>query len=336
MPDSEPEAINIFGLDGVPGLGPVSKKRLVDFGIQSMAQIFSELTITELAEITGMDKAKAVDAFAFIRKTMTEHGQLTKMQMTAKEILDYRKALPRLKTGCSSFDELFATEHHPDGGLESNSITELYGANGSGKTQISHILTLNTLLEYPDSVTAYIDTETTFRPERIIEMAKHRKIEDEEIEKILNRIIVLNVNQADLQIVAVSNVNSMLSTKTNIKLIVVDSLTARFRDGFHGRGNTGTKSQKLGKMLHMLGSIAETWKIPIIGVNQIYNSPDTVFGDPDIPYGGNIVGHTVVTRVKLEKVGKGNKRRARVIKSSYIDKNEGLFYIKSSGIDSNE
>lgn len=323
---------DIESLKDLPGVGPVSLKRLNDEGYETMLQVIAELSITDFASITGMDRKRAVDAFDFMKKQLTEKGIIPKMDMTAQEILDQRKNYPRLRLGCKSFDALLSSDYCVEGGIEHGAITELYGENGSGKTQMAHALTLNFLLENKEKLVAYIDTEGTFRPERIETMLNARNISTGDI---LERIIVIKAHEADQQLIAVRNINGMLAAKTPIGMIVMDSGTALFRGQFLGRGNTKSKFDLMNTMLHKAKGIAEFWRIPVIFVNQIYHKPDEMYGkDADIPYGGNIVGHLIPYRIKLEKIGEGkNKRRAILKKSPYHDQNEALYKITDSGVE---
>lgn len=332
---TESKQINVDSLKYVPHIGRVSLERLNKEGYETMLQVVAELSITEFKEITGKDRGEVAEAFAFMKEQLTEQGIIPKMDMTASDLLKLRSQYQRLHSGSRDFDMLLHSETAPDGGLEYGSITEIYGENGSGKTQMSLSLTLNMLLDQPEGLVAYIDTEGTFRPERIHEMCIARKIEN--VDNILDRIIVLKVHQADAQIAVISNINSMMATKTPIKMVVVDSGTALFRGGFTGRGNIKSKFDLLNDMLHKLKGIAEFWKIPIIFVNQIYHKPDELYGrDADIPYGGNIVGHLMPYRIKLSIVGSGRKHKAKIIKSPYHPNVEAVFQITPKGIENVE
>lgn len=331
---SKNKTVNIESLSDLPGIGPVSLKKLNDEGYETMLQVVAELSITDLVAITGMDRTKAGKAFSFMKNHLRDKGLIPNMEYTADKLLEERAKYPRLLIGCKAFDQLLASEQAPDGGIEFGSITELYGENGSGKTQTSHTLTLNFLSNNPEQLVAYIDTEGTFRPERINEMAVARGCNDDFRKNILERIIVIKVHEADAQLIAIQNINSMLAGKTPVGMIVVDSGTALFRGQFLGRGNTKSKFDLMNSMLHKLKGIAEFWKIPVIFVNQIYHKPDEMFGkDTDIPYGGNIVGHLIPYRIKLQVVGSGKRHRATLKKSPYHANNEALYKITEKGIE---
>src|SRR5207245_3527566 len=79
-----------------------------------------------------MDKDKAGEAFAFMRKNLISAGLLSPQKASCTELLQRRKTIKRIQTGCRGIDHLL------NGGFECGSITELYGENGAGKTQLTH------------------------------------------------------------------------------------------------------------------------------------------------------------------------------------------------------
>jgi len=326
---TETKQINIDSLKDVPHVGPVSLNRLKKEGFETMLQVIAEMSITDFKEITGMDRDKAADAFAFMREELVKANLVPKMTMTAEDLLKQQSEMPRLLIGVKSIDALMSSEKKPEGGLEYGAITEFYGEPGSGKTQTLHQLIYNMLVKEPDGLVVYIDTEQTFQPERLQEIATNRGTQID-----LSHVIVVKVHHADMQVMALSQVNSMLAEKAPLKMMVVDSATALFREEFLGRGNTKAKFDLLNRMVHKAKGIAEFWKIPVIFVNQIYHKPDEMYGrDPDIPVGGNILGHAMQCRIKLSIVGSGKKHKAKMMKSPYHANNEAVFQITNKGIE---
>lgn len=353
-----PEVVDITKLQKVPGLGPVGIKALENEGFSNMTQIIAMLKPTELVAITGMEKDKVGAAYDYMRDALISANVIKKKTNNALELFKHRKQIKRLKTSCSTIDNLL------DGGFEYGSMTEIYGENGSGKTQTSHTCVVNTIIEDEKALVLYIDTEKTFRAERILMILDGKgkltpmpnsivnklideKPLDSEEEKIyqeitekqiieatpyLERIIVWEASDAYQQMMHVNNANGLISG-SGVKLLIIDSGTSLFRGEFLERGSSKTKFNFMNEMLHKIKGMAETYNIPVLFINQIYNKPDQMFGkDPDIPFGGNIVGHIFHTRLKLEIVGGGKRHRMKIIKSPYLANNEALFSIGKAGI----
>jgi len=364
--EEKENTIDPYSLDDVPGLGPVSMKALAKEGFHNAFQVCCK-NPTWLKEVTGMDRDKAAKAFDYMKKKLIEAGIFNKQEFSAAELLDIRETIPRLKTGCRSIDALL------DGGIECDSIYEFFGKNGSGKTQNSHNFAVQCLRPKEDGgfaeegkdlpVVLYIDTENTFRPERIVSIlagkglitnisAKLRKKLDdlkvltkdeqkeldeirakqkEEAKPYLDQIIVQKASDAMQQMKLIQNAISMVEPM-NIRLVIVDSGTALFRSGYLGRGNMKTKFDLMNEMIADLKALAENGHLPVVFVNQVYNAPDETWGqDPDVPYGGNIIGHAIPYIIKLAKSG-ANHRLMRVVKSPKDDSNDGKFDIVEGGI----
>src|SRR4030043_463228 len=138
--------------------------------------------------------------------------------------------------------------------MESGAITECFGPYGSGKTQIGHMLAVQTQLKDPDAVAVYIDTENTFRPNRIKQFAEGASADPE---KILKNIKVARAFNSDHQMLLVEKAEELIKQGLKVKVIVVDSLTAHFRAEFVGRGTLADRQQKLNKHMHALAKLVD-------------------------------------------------------------------------------
>ena len=155
-------------------------------------------------------------------------------------------------------------------------------------------------------------------------------MQEKQAKPYLDKIIVWKASNAQAQFIFVQNAMG-LCQHMNIKLLIADSGTSQFRSDYLGRGNTKAKFDLLNEMVHDLKLIAENFNIPVIFINQIYHSVDPAMGkDRDIPYGGNIVGHAMTYRIKLEKFIKTHK--ATIMKSPYQANDDARFVITHSGI----
>ncbi|HID09128.1 TPA: DNA repair and recombination protein RadA, partial [Candidatus Micrarchaeota archaeon] len=174
----------------------------------------------------------------------------------------------------------------------------------------------------------YIDTENTFRPERIIQMANHVGMNPEQV---LENIYVARAYNSDHQMVLAEKAREIIEEK-NIKLIVVDSLTAHFRAEYVGRGALAERQQKLNRHIHTLQRLADTYNLAVVVTNQVMAKPDMFFGDPTEPVGGHVLGHAATYRIYLRK-GRGEKRIARLVDSPHLPEGEAIFRITMNGIE---
>jgi DNA repair protein RadA len=176
--------------------------------------------------------------------------------------------------------------------------------------------------------TLYIDTEGTFRPERIIQIAQGQQIPTD---KILKNIIVARAFNSDHQILIVEKLNGIIREK-NIQLIIVDSIISHFRAEYIGRELLAPRQQRLNQHLHRLLRIAEIYNMPIVVTNQVVASPDVFFGPPTKPAGGHVLAHLSTNRLYLRK-GKKQTRIAKIIDSPYLPEVECVFKITEQGIE---
>ena len=310
-------------LDILDEIGPATKVHLIEAGIKSL----KELLIRgphDVAEITGMNMEKSNELCNKARIKLEEVNIIQKTFIPATELYNKRKNIERISTGSKNFDELLG------GGIEVTALTEIYGEFGSGKTQICH--TSSVMVQQKRSEggleggVIYIDTENTFRPERIVSISKSRNID---YIKVLENIIVAKAFNSAHQELIIQEIGNIIESK-NIKLLVLDSAISHYRAEYLGRGTLSERQQKINKLMHMLIRICETYKIAIILTNQIQSAPDTVFGDPFKPAGGNIIAHSSTYRIYLKKAGKN--RIARIVDSPYHAEIEALFSLGEEGV----
>ncbi len=148
----------------------------------------------------------------------------------------------------------------------------------------------------------YIDTEGTFRPERIRQIAEGLGANPE---KVLKNILVARAFNSDHQILLMDKINEMIKEGEPIKLVVIDSLTAHFRAEFAGRGQLADRQQKLNRYLHNLIRMSEQHNLAVYVTNQVMANPGMMFGDPTTPIGGNILGHACLTGDSLIQLADG-------------------------------
>ncbi len=306
----------------LPGIGPAINDKLVLAGYLTVASIAhaSPLELVEYCEI-GEQTAKRI--------INTARAQVGIGFKSAKTILENRVALDKISTGSKTLDDLLG------GGIEPKAITELSGEFRTGKTQLCFQLCVMTALPKElggqEAGVIYVDSEGTFRPERIVHICERFGVSPDEI---LSRINVGRAYNSDHQMVLVLESPKFIQ-KNNVKLLVIDSLTSHFRAEFTGKGALLERQQKLNKLLHQLLRLADVYNIAVVVTNQVLAKPDVMYGETIFPIGGNIVAHSCTTRVYLRK-GKGEKRIARVIDSPHIPETEAIFSITQNGVVDNE
>jgi len=320
LPDSSNEAI--FEIDTLNDIGPATKTSLKEAGFRSIKDLVIRGP-TDIAEATGIAIEKCTLLCNRAREILEEIGVLDKPFTTANEIYDKRKSEYRISTGSKNLDELL------DGGIETRAITELYGEYGTGKTQVCHTLCVTVQQSKAEdniSRALYIDTENTFRPERIASIASARKIDPS---VALENVIVAKAYNSSHQEVIIQESPNVINLH-NIKIMIVDSIVSHYRAEYLGRSVLSERQQRINRLLHILLRIAETCKIAVVITNQIQSSPDAIFGDPNKATGGNVMAHSSTYRLYLKKAGKN--RIARMVDSPYHSEREILFALNEQGI----
>lgn len=198
-------------------------------------------------------------------------------------------------------------------------------------TQLSHQLSVNVQLAQDkgglDAKAVYIDTEGTFRWERIEAMARGVGLDPD---KVMENIYWIRAVNSHHQIAIVEELFDLLK-RENIKLVVIDSLTSHFRAEFPGRENLAMRQQLLNKHLHQLMRLSEIFDVAVVITNQVMARPDVFYGDPTQAVGGHVLYHAPGIRIQLKK-SRGNKRIARVVDAPHIPEGETIFVITEWGI----
>jgi len=306
-------------LEDLPGIGPATAQKLRELGFHTVESL-AMATAREL-EPAGISEKKA---FAIIEAA---RSSISVAFIRADELLRMRQSVLRLTTGSKALDEVL------DGGLETQTITEFYGEYGSGKSQLCHQLCVNVQLP-PEKgglsgAALYIDTENTFRTERIVQMSRHLGLDPEQVVK---NIIYAEAYTSDHQMFLLENADEVIKTN-NVKLLIVDSLTSHFRSEYIGREMLASRQQKLNKHMHKIIRLARAFNAVAVVTNQVMAKPDVFFGDAVHPIGGHIVGHTSHTRLYLRRAAHGPVRIARLVSSPYLPEGEEIFKITENGIE---
>jgi DNA repair protein RadA len=316
-------------LEDLPGVQPhlISKLKLA--GVNSILDLAAS-TPNELAGAGYEGNAISADTETIselvlkAKKALTDSGALINEFSTADQVLERRKSLVRYTTGSKSLDDFLK------GGIESQAITELTGEFGSGKSQICHTLCVTAATNNSSKINSiiFVDTENTFRPERIHQIAEARGLDSEEIMK---KVFVCKiVNSAQLEAL-IRNLGKSIE-EYKAKLVIVDSIISLHRAEYTGRETLAERQQRLNVMLHKLIRLSEVYNIAVVLTNQVQVSPDNT--DVLKPAGGNIMGHACTYRIFLRKAGRD--RIAVMVDSPHHAYSQVKFTISERGVENAE
>jgi len=311
-------------LEDLPGVGPAIAEKLRDAGLNTLESVAvaSPAELVATAEIGEAIAAKIINA----AREAADIGGFE----TGDKILERREGIGKLTTGSKSLDELFG------GGLETQAMSEFYGEFGSGKTQLAHQLAVT--VQFPqergglNGSVIIVDTENTFRPERIKDMAEGAELDYEDVLKNIHVARAYNSNHQILLVEKAKELaDELTDTEKPVRLLIIDSATAHFRSEYVGRGTLADRQQKLNKHLHDALRFGDLNNAVVMITNQVQVRPDAFFGDPTRPIGGHIVGHTATFRTYLRK-SKGEKRIAKLVDSPNLPEAEAVFSVSKVGI----
>ena len=299
----------------LPGVGAATAEKLEAAGYDSVLSV-AVSTIGGLVDASGVGENVARKMIQAARDNMDMGFE------SGTDVFNRRQKIEKISFGCSNLDNLLG------GGFETGAITECFGEFGSGKTQIAHALAVGCQVQDPTAVAVFIDTENTFRPDRIIDFAKGAGIDPD---KALKNVKVARAYNSDHQMLLAEKVGDLVKKGLNVKVVIVDSLTAHFRAEFIGRGTLAVRQQKLNKHMHELLRVADMNNVLVYVTNQVMSKPDVFFGDPTAAIGGHIVAHASTFRIYLRK-GKKGSRVAKLIDSPNLPDNECVFFVTEKGV----
>ena len=305
-------------IEELTGVGEKSAEKLIEAGYDSF-MVIAAASAGEISAATGLGVDTCTKLIASAR---------SKLQMgfeTADVVMKKREIIGQITTGSKALDTLIG------GGVETQAITEAHGSFGSGKSQLAHQLAVNVQLPKEkgglDGKALFIDTEATFRPQRIIQLAEALGLDPQET---LKNILMARAFNSDHQVLLVEKSEDVIK-ENNVRLVIVDSVTASFRSDYTGRGTLANRQQKLNRHLHALQRLADVYNLAVYITNQVMARPDVMFGDPTTPIGGHILGHQATYRLYLRK-SKAEKRIAKLIDSPYLPEGETVFKVVTEGV----
>lgn len=301
------------------GVASTTVNKLLKAGFTTVESV-AHTPAREIADLAGMGGDTAVKVCRLARMHVDPGF------VPALEILDMRQNMIKCTTGSRELDRILG------GGIETSAITELIGEFGSGKTQICFTLAVTAQLPveeggYGGNV-CVIDTEGTFMPERVMQIAEEKGLDST---KTLEGILIARAYNSEHQMILINSLPELVE-KSGIKLVIMDSMIGHFRGEYIGRATLAERQQKLGSCLSKLLRVAEAFNISVVLTNQVMSTPDTMYGDPNKPTGGHVMAHACTHRVFLRK-GRQNTRLARVIDSPSLPEEKIRFAITAAGIE---
>jgi len=309
------------------GVNVADLKKLKVAGINTLKGLLMT-TSKRLLAVKGISEAKAEKIREAARIFASEH--LGGAFVSAQELSERRATVFRLQSGSADLDRLLG------GGVESQSITEVFGEFRTGKTQISHTLCVTAQIptdSYSGGKVIFIDTENTFRPNRLSEIAERFNLDTEQV---LQNVLYARAYSSEHQSELLDFVAAKLFEEPGgFRLLVIDSVMALFRVDFSGRGELSERQQKLGQFLSRLQKLSEEYNIAVFITNQMTADPGagmTFQVDPKKPIGGHILAHASTTRISLRK-GRGETRVAKIYDSPDLPESEATYSITPGGID---
>lgn len=309
-----------FSIEELPGVGVATAEKLREAGFDNLMSI-AVASPGEITESAGVGEGIAKRIINIARNKLDMGFE------SGEDLLKKAERVERITTNSKALDSLLG------GGIETGTCTEFYAPFASGKSQVGFQLAVNVQLPKEqgglNGIAVFIDTESTFRPQRIMQIAKAAGLDPI---KVLRNIKIVRAYNSDHQMLVAEKVEDLIKKdKLPVRLLVVDSLMSLFRSEYTGRGQLSDRQQKLNKHIHVLQKLADMYNIAVYVTNQVMAKPDVFFGDPTAPIGGHIVGHGFNPRVYLRK-GKKGTRVAKLIDSSYLPEAEAIFKITEQGI----
>ncbi|GLC39242.1 DNA repair protein RAD51 A [Pleodorina starrii] len=306
------------------GVAAADIKKLKEGGVHTVEHL-AHAPKKQLSEIKGLSEAK-IDKMQAVAFKIIPMGFTT-----AAIVAEQRKEVINVTTGCKELDSIL------EGGIETGSITEIYGEYRCGKTQLCHTLCVTCQLPVDmgggEGKAMYIDTEGTFRPQRLIQIAEKYGLSAEDV---LNNVAYARAHNTEHQMRLLQDAASMLAD-SRFALLIVDSATALYRTEYNGRGELSVRQIHLGRFLRALQGIADEYGVAVVVTNQVVaanldGAGGGMFAGPQVkPIGGNIMAHATTTRLSLRK-GRGDNRVVKIIASPSLPEREAQFSIAAEGV----
>ncbi|CED84399.1 family atpase dmc1 [Phaffia rhodozyma] len=272
--------------------------------------------------------------------------------MTATEVSTRRESAVMISTGSKAVDAMLG------GGISTQSVTEVYGEFRTGKSkssknlisarsislpkcsssaQLAHTLCVMTQLPVEmgggGGKAAYLDTEGTFRADRIKAIAERAGVDGK---LACDNITYARAYNSEQQLELINELALRFGDDGTYKLLIIDSIINLFRQDYSGRGELSERQQKLNQMLSRLSKLSEEFNIAILMTNQVQSDPGAqlMFASASSakPVGGHVLAHASATRLHLRK-GRAEERICKVVDSPDVAESEAAYRLSNGGWD---
>jgi len=302
------------------GIAANDLQKLQNAGYHTVESI-AHATTRRLSDVKGISEAKVAKLKEIVK-------QLVSMDFkTAADALEDRQSIAMLTTGSVEIDKLL------EGGIETGSITEVFGEFRTGKTQLCHTLCVTCQMAISEGgaegKAIYIDTEGSFRPERLRGIAERFGLDPV---VALENVACARAHNSEHQM-ELLKVAAAIMAQDRYALLVVDSATALYRTDYQGRGELSERQMQMGQFLRQLTRLAEEFGVAVFITNQVVANPDgmSFAKDSTKPIGGNIIAHASTTRLRLRK-GRGENRIMSVYDSPSLPEADCQFALSNAGV----
>lgn len=303
-----------FKLTDLEKVGPTTETKL------NKAGIFSPLDVVirgakEFSRISGLSPDMAAKHLTTMKKMLAEDGN----DIEVKDVASLRALRSRqIKTPLHVEELDMMTKN----GFETQSLYEIYGDEGSGKTQMSMTIAAEALGSGHGVI--FIDCEGAFDLDRFDQICQSRDITYDE-EKLGYHMYS---DESDLE----KGIQNMIEEliERDVRYIIIDGLVGLMRLAFKGRGELADRQTELKDILKYLRNLSILLNIGIIITNQVTANPE-MFGPKLKPIGGHVLGHYVKYIIAMSK-GMKNNRNVRLIKSPNSPQGDYVCYLNEEGV----
>lgn len=307
--------IKDFKLQDLEKVGPTTEVKLNKAGIFTPFDIVVRGT-KEFSRVSGLSIEMAEKHMNTIKQILAESGDVIEVK-DIETLRLLRKKQIKTKLNVPELDEMLK------GGIETQSLYEIYGSEGCGKTQFSSTLLVEAL--HNKEGVMFIDCEGTFDEERIQEIHSSRGYGQYSTEN-------LGYHMYGDSVELISGIRGMVKEllDKNIRYIIIDGLVGLMRLGYEGRGELYDRQNELEVVLKYLRNLALLFNIGVIITNQVVSNPDP-FGAKEKAIGGHVLGHYVKYIISITK-GLKNNRVAHLIKAPNAPQGDYTFFLNEEGV----
>lgn len=307
------------------GVSATDVKKLKDAGFATIRQLVM-YPRKSLIAVKGFSDAKAEKVLDAANKLLSDSdcGGF----VTAAEQLERRKDTVHITSGCAAVDAIL------QGGFETRALTEIFGEWRCGKTQLCHTLAVTTQMPVEmgggNAKVAWIDTEGTFRGDRLIAIADRFGLD---ADAVLSNVMVAQVFSHEQMTHALVCIGAKMAEEP-FKLLIIDSIMSLFRVDFVGRGELSERQQLLNQFLARLRKLADEFNVAVVMTNMVQSDPGGMaFAgvEPKKAIGGHVLAHASHIRLQVRK-GRAEARVIKVLQGPSLKEEEAEFQITDGGI----